>query len=55
MTVKIEFSDDLAGYSFQDENGENTQFEDLTKVQQIRILNAFANGYNLFVKALKEE
>lgn len=55
MTVKIEISDDLAGYSFQDENGNTIQFEELTRLQQIHILNSFFNGYDLFRKCLKEE
>lgn len=55
MTITIEIKDGLAGYEFKDGNGEIVQFEKLPRVEQVRILNSFANGYNLFLKALNDD
>lgn len=52
--IEIELSGDLIGYEFKS-NGENVQWEDLDRKQQIRILNSFAKGYELFYNFLKEE
>ena len=54
MKVTIEI-DDLVGFQFHDDNGNVVYFEDLSRVEQIRILNSFADGYKLFIEALKEE
>ena len=54
MKVTIEISGGLAGYQFHDDNDNVVMFEDLSRIEQIRILNGFANGYELFIKALKE-
>ena len=55
MKITIEIKDGLAGYQFKDDNNKVVQFENLSRVEQIRILNSFANGYELFIKCLKEE
>ena len=55
MKVTIEISGGLAGYQFYDDNDNVVLFEDLSRLEQIRILNGFANGYELFIKALKED
>ena len=55
MKVTIEIKDDLAGYQFKDSNDNVVQFENLSRTEQVMILNSFANGYNLFKIALKEE
>ena len=55
MKIEIEVVDGLAGYQFKDDNDNVIQFEDLSRKEQIRILNGFANGYELFIKALKED
>ena len=53
MKIIIEIEDGLVGYQFK--KGNNVvQFEDLSRVEQIRILNSFVNGYELFINALKE-
>lgn len=53
MKIEIEI-DDLVGYQFKsDEN--NIRFEDMSRREQIKVLNAFAKGYELFINALKEE
>ena len=55
MKVTIEIDNSLVGYQFHDDNGNDVHFEDLSRVEQIRILNSFANGYRLFIDALKEK
>ena len=55
MKVTIEINDGLAGYQFTKGNDNVVQFEDMSRVEQIRILNSFANGYELFINALKKE
>lgn len=52
--IEIELSDDLCGFKFESK-GKNVQWEDLDRKQQIRILNSFAKGFELFNKFLKEE
>lgn len=52
--IEIELSDDLCGFKFESK-GQNVQWGDLNRKQQIRILNSFAKGYELFNKFLKEE
>lgn len=54
MTVEIEI-DELAGCRIIDDDGNTKNWEDITRQQQIRILNSFSNFYGLFVKFLKEE
>ena len=55
MKIEIEI-DDLIGYQFKsDENEVILRFEDMSRREQIKVLNAFANGYKLFINALKEE
>lgn len=54
MKIEIEIKDGLAGYQFK--QGKNiVKFENLSRQEQIRILNSFANGYELFINALKED
>ena len=53
MTVTIEIKDGLVGYQFKDGNDNVVQFEDLSRREQVRILNSFANGYSLFKDILK--
>lgn len=54
MKVTIEI-DGLVGYQFHDDNDNVVSFEGLSRKEQIRILNSFANGYELFVNALNED
>ena len=54
MKVTIEI-DGLVGYQFKDDNDNVVHFEDLSRREQIRILNGFANGYELFINVLKED
>lgn len=54
MKIEIEI-DGLVGYKFKSDENEAIHFEDMSRREQIKVLNAFANGYNLFINALKEE
>lgn len=55
MKIEIEIKDGLAGFQFKDDNDNVVQFENLSRVEQIRILNSFVNGYELFIRCLKKE
>ena len=55
MKVTIEIDNSLVGYRIMDDNDKFVHFEDLSRVEQIRILNSFADGYRLFIDALKED
>ena len=54
MKIEIEI-DDLVGYQFKSDENEVIHFEDMSRREQIKVLNAFASGYELFINALKEE
>ena len=54
MKIEIEI-DDLIGYQFKSDENQVIRFEDMSRREQIKALNAFANGYELFINALKEE
>ena len=55
MIITIEVNDGLVGYQFKEDNNKVIHFEDMSRRDQIKVLNAFANGYELFIKALKDE
>lgn len=52
--VEIEFTDNLCGYSFIKE-GKQVQWGELSRTEQIKVLNSFAHGYELFERFLKDE
>lgn len=54
MRIEIEI-DDLVGYQFKSDENKVIRFEDMSRREQIKVLNAFASGYELFINALKEE
>lgn len=54
MKIEIEI-DDLISYQFKSDENEVIRFEDMSRKEQIHVLNAFVNGYELFISALKEE
>ena len=54
MKIEIEI-DDLIGYQFKSDENKVVRFEDMSRREQIKVLNAFAKGYELFINALKEE
>ena len=54
MIIMIEIEDGLVGYQFKDDNDNVVHFENLSRRKQIRVLNSFAHGYDLFRSVLKE-
>ena len=54
MRIEIEI-DDLIGYQFKSDENKVIRFEDMSRREQIKVLNAFVNGYELFIEALKEQ
>ena len=55
MKITIEIDNSLVGYLLKDDNDNVVHFEDLSRREQISILNSFADGYRLFINALKED
>ena len=53
VTILVEISE-LTGYSFK-VDGRQTNWEDLTRQQQIYVLNTFIQGNSLFRRFLKED
>lgn len=53
LTIDIQVSE-LAGYEFYID-GKKIDWEDMSREQQIKVLNSFSQGYNLFVRFLKEK
>lgn len=53
LTIDIQVSE-LAGYEFYID-GQKINYEDMTREQQIKVLNSFSQGYNLFVRFLTEK
>lgn len=51
---EIEEDSDIAGVMFECE-GKTIQWENLSRLEQIRMLNAWAGHYKLFSRFLKEE
>ena len=54
MKIDIEI-DDLVGYQFKSDENKVIRFEDMSRREQIKVLNAFASGYELFITCIKEE
>lgn len=53
MSIDITVSE-LAGYEFHID-GKKVEWDDMSREQQIKVLNSFSQGYNLLVKFLKEK
>ena len=53
LTIDIQVSE-LAGYMFFID-GKQIKFEDMSREQQIMVLNSFSQGYRLFERFLKAE
>lgn len=53
MSIDITVSE-LAGYEFHID-GKKVTWDDMSREQQIKVLNSFSQGYNLLVKFLKAE
>ena len=54
VKVIISIGDDLAGCEFKIDN-KKTDFNELTRLEQIKVCNSYAEFYNLFSKFIKEE
>lgn len=52
-TIQVEISD-VAGYEFF-VDGIHVNWSDMTREQQIKVLNSFSQGFELFRRFLKEE
>lgn len=52
-TIQVEISD-LAGYEFF-VDGKHKDWQDMTREQQIKVLNSLLSGFELFRKFLKDE
>ena len=55
LTVTLELGGYLCGMTIKDKNDKVVQFEDLTRSEQIKILNCFSQFYNSLVRFLKEK
>lgn len=53
MSISITVSE-LAGYEFHID-GKKARWEDMSREQQIKVLNSFSQGYRLFERFLKAE
>lgn len=53
MSIDITVSE-LAGYEFHID-GKKVDWEDMSREQQIKVLNSFSQGYILFERFLKAE
>lgn len=53
LTIDIQVSE-LAGYKFHID-GKKVDWEDMSREQQINVLNSFSQGYRLFERFLKAE
>lgn len=55
LKVILELGGDLCGMTIKNKNDKVVQFEDLTRSEQIKILNCFSQNYNCLVRFLKEK
>ena len=55
LTVTLELGGDLCGMTIKNKDDKVVQFEDLTRSEQIKILNCLSQNYNFLVRGLKEK
>lgn len=55
LIVILEVEGNLCGMTIKDKNGEEVQFEDLARSEQIKILNSLGQNYNCLVRFFKEK
>ena len=53
MSISVTISE-LAGYQFHID-GKKVDWDDMSREQQIKVLNSFSEGYRLFERFLKSE
>lgn len=55
LKVILEVDGNLCGMTIKDKDDKVVQFEDLTRSEQIKILNCLSQNYNCLVRFLKEK
>lgn len=55
LKVILEVDGNLCGMTIKDKNDKKVQFEDLTRDEQIKILNSLSQNYNCLVRFFKEK
>lgn len=55
LKVILEVNGNLCGMTIKDKSDKMVQFEDLTRSEQIKILNSLSQNYNCLVRFLKEK
>lgn len=55
LKVILEVDGNLCGMTIKDKSDKTVQFEDLTRSEQIKILNRLSQNYNCLVRFLKEK
>lgn len=55
LTVTLEVNGDLCGMTIRNKSDKTVQFEDLTRSEQIKILNSLSQNYNCLVRFFKEK
>ena len=55
LKVILEVDGDLCGMTIKDKNDKMVQFEDLSRSEQIKILNCLSQNYNCLVRFLKDK
>ena len=55
LTAILEIDGNLCGMTIKDKDNKVVQFEDLSRSEQIKILNSLSQNYNCLVRFLKEK
>lgn len=55
LMVILEVEGNLCGTTIKDKDNKVVQFEDLSRSEQIKILNSLSQNYNCLVRFLKEK
>lgn len=55
LMVILEVEGNLCGMTIKDKDNKVVQFEDLSRSEQIKILNSLSQNYNCLVRFLKEK
>ena len=55
MKIQIETDEKNLAFSFADDEDNMLRFEELDREEQIKIINSFAQGYNFWMRFLKED
>lgn len=55
LKVILEVDGDLCGMTIKNRDNKMVQFEDLTRSEQIKILNCLSQNYNCLVRFLKDK